>query len=160
MSVTENMSATNTKPNFSRPQAAAILKRLYGLSPGEMWPLPSYFDQNFHVAPEEGGEYILKIFNFEDSRRFRRIEVQMQAVSFLQQNGMPVSMTISTVSGQITSLEEAGSHRDMTKAVTYRSYFMVIGKSETCSRMMGLNLLFILIPDVVSFCKKTTQVGE
>lgn len=138
------MSAKSTKPNFSRPQAVEILKRLYGLSAGEIGPLPSYIDQNFHVATEEGGEYILKIFNFEDSRHPRRIEVQMEAVSFLHQNGMPVPMTISTVSGQITSLEEAGSHRVMTKAVTHRSYFKVTGKSEGCSRMMGLNLLYFM----------------
>lgn len=97
-------------PEFSYSQASEIAKRLYGLSPSEMGPLPSYDDQNFYVATEEGGEYVLKIFNFEDSKNIKLFEVQMQAMAFLQQNGMPVPTAVPTVSGQITSLEEAGSY--------------------------------------------------
>uniref|UniRef100_H3C4A0 Hydroxylysine kinase n=1 Tax=Tetraodon nigroviridis TaxID=99883 RepID=H3C4A0_TETNG len=101
------MSDERINPQFSRSQAAEMVKRLYGLSPGNMDPLPSYHDQNFYVPTEEGGEYILKIFNFVESQNLKRIGVQMQAMSFLRQNGLPVPTAVPTNSGQISSLEEA-----------------------------------------------------
>lgn len=105
------MFAVRTNPQFSHSQAAEITKRLYGLSVSKIGPLPSYIDQNFCVATEDGGEYVLKIFNFEKSKNLKRFEVQMQVVSFLEQNGMPVPSAVPTTSGQIISLEEAGRGR-------------------------------------------------
>lgn len=128
------MFAVRASPEFSRSQASEIAKRLYGLSLSEMGPLPSYDGQNFYVATEDGGEYVLKIFNFEDSKNTKLFDVQMQAVSFLQQNGMPVPTAVPTVSGQITSLEEAGRHRVTTQA---------------CSRIMCLILMGVFIAGVV-----------
>lgn len=128
------MSAVRTNPEFSPSQAAEIAKRLYGLSPSKMEPLPSYVDQNFYVATEEGGEYVLKIFNFKDSKNLKLFEVQMQAMSFLDQNGMPVPTAVPTTSGQITSLEEAGRHRVTTRA---------------SGRIMCLILTYVFITGVV-----------
>lgn len=107
------MSAKHAKPNLSRSQVAEVLKRLFGLTPLEIHSLPSYVDQNFHVAATEGGEYVLKIINSENSKNPTLIEVQMHAMSYLHQNGLPVQTTVPTTSGQLMSLEEIGM-----KAVT------------------------------------------
>lgn len=142
--LSEIMSAAPANPEFSRSQAAEIVKRLYGLSPTEMGPLPSYSDQNFYVATEDGGEYVLKIFNFEESKNTALFEVQMQAMSFLEQNGMPVPTAVPTASRQITSLEEAGKCRVTTQA---------------CSRIMCLILTCVFITGVI-LQSSTTELSN
>lgn len=102
------MSAKRVKPDFSKSQAADITKRLFGFTAIEIFSLPSYIDQNFYVATAEGGKYVLKIFNFSESKNPMLTEVQMWAMSFLHQNGITVPTIIPTTSGQIMSLEEAG----------------------------------------------------
>ncbi|TWW57660.1 Hydroxylysine kinase [Takifugu flavidus] len=102
------MSTKRINPNFSKSQAAEITKRLFDLTPSEMDPLPSYWDQNFYLATVDGGKYVLKIFNFKDSENPTLIGVQVQCMSFLYQNGLPVPAAVPTTSGQLMSLEEAG----------------------------------------------------
>ncbi|XP_056895103.1 hydroxylysine kinase-like [Takifugu flavidus] len=101
------MSTKRINPNFSKSQAAEITKRLFDLTPSEMDPLPSYWDQNFYLATVDGGKYVLKIFNFKDSENPTLIGVQVQCMSFLYQNGLPVPAAVPTTSGQLMSLEEA-----------------------------------------------------
>ncbi|XP_029684317.1 hydroxylysine kinase-like isoform X2 [Takifugu rubripes] len=101
------MSEKRSNPNFSKSQAAEITKRLFGLTPSEMDPLPSYYDQNFYVTTAGGAKYVLKIFNFKDSENPTLIGVQVQCMSFLYQNGLPVPTAVPTTSGQLMSLEEA-----------------------------------------------------
>ncbi|MEQ2284933.1 hypothetical protein AMECASPLE_026714 [Ameca splendens] len=100
------MSVKHAKPNFSPSQVSEIMKRLYNLTPSEIRPLPSYDDQNFYVAPSEGGEYVLKIMNTEDSKNTTIIELQTHAMSFLHHNGVPAQTAMPTTSGQLMSLEE------------------------------------------------------
>lgn len=102
------MSVKHAQPNFSQSQVADIVKRLFSLTPSEIHSLPSYDDQNFYVAAIEGGEYVLKIMNSEDSKNLTLIEVQTHAMSFLQQNGLPTQTSLPTTSGQLMSLEEIG----------------------------------------------------
>lgn len=102
------MSAKHAKPNFSQSQVSETVKRLYRLTPSEIRPLPSYDDQNFYVASAEGGEYVLKIMNSEDSKNSTIIEVQTYAMSFLHQNGLPAQTAVPTTSGQLMSLVEMG----------------------------------------------------
>uniref|UniRef100_A0A3Q3WQW9 Hydroxylysine kinase n=1 Tax=Mola mola TaxID=94237 RepID=A0A3Q3WQW9_MOLML len=83
------MSMKHAKPNFGQSLVAEIVKRRFSLEPSEIRSLPSYNDQNFYVAAIEGGEYILKILNSEDSKNPAMIEVQTYAMSFLHQNGLP-----------------------------------------------------------------------
>lgn len=96
------------KPNLSHSQVSEIVKRLYRLTASVIQSLPSYDDQNFYVAPSEGGEYILKIMNSEDSKNTLLIEVQTYAMSVLQQNGIPAQTALPNTSGEIMSLEEIG----------------------------------------------------
>ncbi|XP_068176176.1 hydroxylysine kinase-like isoform X3 [Antennarius striatus] len=50
-----NMSEKHLQPKFSQSQVVELMKRLYRLTPLEIYSLPSYEDQNFHVAASEGG---------------------------------------------------------------------------------------------------------
>ncbi|KAM4739459.1 hydroxylysine kinase isoform 2-T3 [Anableps anableps] len=117
------MLAKHTQPNFSPSQVSEIMKKLYNLTPSEMRPLPSYGDQNFYVAPTEGGEYVLKIMNTEDSKNTTIIEVQTCAMSFLYQNGLPAQTVVPTTSGQLMSLEEMdcgyGCQKYLVRLLTY-----------------------------------------
>lgn len=102
------MAEKHVKPNLGESQVSEMVKRLFKLTPSEIRSLPSYDDQNFYVAPEEGGEYVLKVMNSEDSKNRSLIEVQTYAMSFLHQNGLPAQTALPTTSGQLMSLEEIG----------------------------------------------------
>lgn len=106
------MSAKHFKPEFSQSQAVEIIKRLFSLTASKVHPLPSYDDQNFYVATPECGEYILKIMNSKDSENPMLTEVQSCTMSFLNQNGLPVQVTVPNTSGQPMSLEEKGMKPD------------------------------------------------
>lgn len=109
------MSVKNAQPNFSPSQVSEIMKRLYNLTASEIRPLPSYDDQNLYVAPTEGGEYVLKIMNTEDSKNPTIIELQTHAMSFLYQNGLPAQTAMPTTSGQLMSLEEIGMSQELVQ---------------------------------------------
>ncbi|XP_030583530.1 hydroxylysine kinase [Archocentrus centrarchus] len=117
------MAQKHAKPNLSHSQASEIVKRLYRLTASAIQSLPSYDDQNFYVAPIEGGEYILKIMNSEDSKNVFLIEVQTYAMSFLQQNGIPAQTALPTASGELMSLEEIdcgyGNQKYLVRLLTY-----------------------------------------
>ncbi|XP_026200638.1 hydroxylysine kinase-like [Anabas testudineus] len=117
------MAEKHSKPNFSQSQVSDMVKRLFGLTPSEIRSLPSYDDQNFYMAPIEGGEYVVKIMNSEDSKNPALIEVQTYAMSFLHQNGLPAQTALPTTSGQLISLEELdcgyGSQKYLVRLLTY-----------------------------------------
>lgn len=100
-----------------------MLKRLYRLTPSELRPLPSYDDQNFYMAAIEGGEYVLKIMNCEDSKNPTLIELQTCAMSFLHQNGLPAQTVVPNASGGLMSLEEEdcgyGCQKYLVRLLTY-----------------------------------------
>ncbi|XP_035509996.1 hydroxylysine kinase [Morone saxatilis] len=117
------MSVKHAKPNFSQSQVAEIVKRLFRLTASEIRSLPSYDDQNFYVAAMEGGEYVLKIMNSEDSKNPMLIEVQTYAMSFLHQNGLPAQTALPNTSGKLLSLEEMdcgyGCQTYLVRLLTY-----------------------------------------
>lgn len=102
------MATLHSKPNFSHAQVVEMVTRLFSLTPSEIRPLPSYDDQNFYVSCMEGGEYVLKIMNSEDSKNPSMIEVQTYAMSVLHQNGLPAQTALRNAAGQLMSLEEMG----------------------------------------------------
>uniref|UniRef100_A0A3Q3WQT3 Hydroxylysine kinase n=1 Tax=Mola mola TaxID=94237 RepID=A0A3Q3WQT3_MOLML len=117
------MSMKHAKPNFSQSLVAEIVKRLFSFEPSEIRSLPSYDDQNFYVAAMEGGEYVLKIMNSEDSKNPAMIEVQSYVMSFLHQNGLPAQTPLPNTSGQLMSREEAdcgyGCQSYLVRLLTY-----------------------------------------
>ncbi|KAM8873704.1 hydroxylysine kinase isoform 3-T4 [Spinachia spinachia] len=100
------MAALHSKPNFSNAQVVEMVARLFSLTPSEIRPFPSYDDQNFYVSCMEGGEYVLKIMNSEDSENPSMIEVQTFAMSVLHRNGLPAQTALPNAAGQLMSLEE------------------------------------------------------
>ena len=113
------MAMKNAKPNFSQSLVTEIVKRLYSLTPSEIRSLPSYDDQNFYVSAVEGGEYVLKIMNSEDSKNQTMFEVQSHVMAFLHQNGLPSQTPLPNTSGQLMSLEEAGRRSPWTNAGSF-----------------------------------------
>nr|XP_046246631.1 hydroxylysine kinase isoform X2 [Scatophagus argus] len=117
------MSVKHAQPQFSQSQVTEIVKRIFRLTPSEIRSLPSYDDQNFYVATTEGGEYVLKIMNTEDSKNPTMIEVQTCVMTFLHQNGLPVQTALPTSSGELMSLEEMdcgyGCQKYLVRMLTY-----------------------------------------
>ncbi|XP_010740277.3 hydroxylysine kinase [Larimichthys crocea] len=117
------MSVKHAKPNLNQSQVAEMVKRLFSLTASEMHSLPSYDDQNFYVAAVEGGEYVLKIMNSEDSKNPTLIEVQTYAMDFLDQNGLPAQKAIPNTAGQPISMEEIdcgyGCQTYLVRLLTY-----------------------------------------
>ncbi|XP_051766488.1 hydroxylysine kinase [Ctenopharyngodon idella] len=117
------MSTKESKPNLSHSQVMEIIKRVYGLTVSIIRSLPSYDDQNFYVAPSEGGEYVLKIMNSADSHNITVIELQTHSMNFLHQRGLPVQTTLPTLTGQLMSVEEFdcgfGMQKYLVRLLTY-----------------------------------------
>uniref|UniRef100_A0AAQ4NRG0 Hydroxylysine kinase n=1 Tax=Gasterosteus aculeatus aculeatus TaxID=481459 RepID=A0AAQ4NRG0_GASAC len=117
------MATLHSKPNFSHAQVVEMVTRLFSLTPSEIRPLPSYDDQNFYVSCMEGGEYVLKIMNSEDSKNPSMIEVQTYAMSVLHQNGLPAQTALRNAAGQLMSLEEMdcgnGVRKYLVRLLTY-----------------------------------------
>lgn len=91
-----------------------IIKRVYGLTVSIIRSMPSYDDQNFYVAPSEGGEYVLKIVNSADSLNITVNELQTHSMNFLHQRGLPVQTTLPTLTGQLMNMEELGKSVPVT----------------------------------------------
>ncbi|XP_068176174.1 hydroxylysine kinase-like isoform X2 [Antennarius striatus] len=129
------MSEKHLQPKFSQSQVVELMKRLYRLTPLEIYSLPSYEDQNFHVAASEGGEYILKIMNSKDSKNPALIDVQTSAMSFLHDKGYPTQTALPTIFGQLMSLEELdygyGCQKYLVRLLTYLTGTMVCKVSVT-----------------------------
>ncbi|XP_034737491.1 hydroxylysine kinase [Etheostoma cragini] len=117
------MSSKHTKPNFSQSQLFEIMERVFRLTPSEIRSLPSYDDQNVYVVAIEGGEYVLKIMNSEDSKNTALIEMQNYAMTVLHQHGLPAQTPLPTASGQLMSLEEVdcgyGCQKYLVRLLTY-----------------------------------------
>uniref|UniRef100_A0A8C5I267 Hydroxylysine kinase n=1 Tax=Gouania willdenowi TaxID=441366 RepID=A0A8C5I267_GOUWI len=100
------MAAKHIKPNFSQSQASEMVTRLFSLTPTDMHSLPSYIDQNFFIATQEDGEYVLKIINSEDSENVALIDMQNYAMAYLHQKGLPTQTLRPTTGQKLMSLEE------------------------------------------------------
>lgn len=106
-----------TKPAFGEKEVTELIDRVFGLKVSWIRPLPSYDDQNFHVGvsgnqsvSEGADEYVLKITNSEDSQEPDLIEVQTQAMMFLNAEGFPSASPYLTKDGKIMSLECGGEY--------------------------------------------------
>ncbi|CAB1314338.1 unnamed protein product [Coregonus sp. 'balchen'] len=117
------MSVADSKPNLSHLQVSELVKRLFGLTPSQIHPLPSYDDQNFHLVVSEGSEYVLKVMNSADSQNPTLLELQTHAMTFLHQRGIPAQTVLPTTSGQVMSLEDIdcgfGRQKYLVRLLTY-----------------------------------------
>nr|XP_006637916.1 PREDICTED: hydroxylysine kinase [Lepisosteus oculatus]XP_015216863.1 PREDICTED: hydroxylysine kinase [Lepisosteus oculatus]XP_015216864.1 PREDICTED: hydroxylysine kinase [Lepisosteus oculatus] len=117
------MSTEFPKPHLSEAQARELVERVFGLRVDSLRPLPSYDDQNFHVAESGGGEYVLKIMNSADSHNSGLIEVQTHTMMFLRECGLPTSSVARTQRGETMSLETidcgSGSKGYIVRLLTY-----------------------------------------
>lgn len=103
------MASGDSKPNLKNAQVSELLQRLYGLTDSEIRPLPSYDDQNFYVSVKEGGEYVFKVMNSDDSKNPTLLELQTHAMNFLREKGLPAQTAVPTKTGQLMTLQEIGT---------------------------------------------------
>ncbi|XP_030647449.1 hydroxylysine kinase-like [Chanos chanos] len=119
------MSVKEAKPNLSHAQVSELVERLFGLhaTVSNIRALPSYDDQNFYVAPQEGGEFVLKVMNSTDSKNSTLLQLQSYAMTFLHQNGLPAQTALPTKDGELMSLEEIdcgfGTQKYLVRLLTY-----------------------------------------
>ncbi|XP_061540687.1 hydroxylysine kinase-like isoform X1 [Phycodurus eques] len=117
------MSAKQTTPTLSQSQAAALVKKHYKLTTSELHYLPSFEDQNIYIAVVEGGEYVLKIINSEDSKDPILFELQTYAMNFLHENGLPTQTALKTTTGEVMILEDIdcghGLQKYLVRLLTY-----------------------------------------
>ncbi|XP_068599779.1 hydroxylysine kinase-like [Brachionichthys hirsutus] len=111
------------QPKFSHSDVVELMQRLYWLTPSEIHSLPAYEDQNFYVAASEGGEYVLKILNSQDSKNPALIDVQTSAMSFLHQNGFPTQSALPNITGHFMTQEDKdcgyGCQKYLVRLFTY-----------------------------------------
>ncbi|XP_075711284.1 hydroxylysine kinase isoform X2 [Rhinoderma darwinii] len=101
---------TTSKPAVNEPQAIKLAEMLFGLEVCKVKPLPSYDDQNFYIQTLDDEtttqmEYVLKIRNGEESKNTELIEVQLCAMKFLHDEGLPTPNPMLTKTGAVMSLE-------------------------------------------------------
>ncbi|XP_077440783.1 hydroxylysine kinase-like [Vanacampus margaritifer] len=117
------MSVKPVTPTLSPSQAAELVKNHYNLTPSELHCLPSFEDQNIYIATVEGGEYVLKIINSEDSKDPILFELQTYAMNFLRENGLPTQTVLKTTTGQDMILKDIdcgnGLQKCLVRLLTY-----------------------------------------
>ncbi len=86
------------KPDVSIETARHILKDLYGLS-GKLRPLDSERDVNFHVVAVDGGQFLLKISNQEESLDTINFEIAALAHIAKTRPTLPVPRLLNTSDG-------------------------------------------------------------
>jgi len=67
-------------PSFSIDQVTNIAEKLYGLT-GELFPLVSERDQNFHMSTEAGDQFVIKIANSAEDPAI--IDMQLKALEHI-----------------------------------------------------------------------------
>jgi 4-aminobutyrate aminotransferase-like enzyme/Ser/Thr protein kinase RdoA (MazF antagonist) len=76
-------------PNFSAQQTQELLQTHFKLS-GELKPLPSERDQNFHLKAADGNQYVVKIANVAERREI--LDLQNAAMMHLATYAKPVEL--------------------------------------------------------------------
>ncbi|XP_051930587.1 hydroxylysine kinase-like [Hippocampus zosterae] len=117
------MSGKHTTPTLSFSQAEELVKKHYKLTPSELRHLPSFEDQNIYIAAVEGGEYVLKIINSEDSKDPILFEVQTYVMNFLHDDGFPSPRVIKSTTGEAMILKDidcgSGLQKYLMRLLTY-----------------------------------------
>ncbi|MFO7867257.1 MAG: aminotransferase class III-fold pyridoxal phosphate-dependent enzyme [Candidatus Aminicenantes bacterium] len=112
-------STAGSAPSFSREEAGAAARCLYGLE-AEAEPLPSERDQNFYLKEENKGEFVLKIANPEEKQDI--LDLQNKAMEHLNKKMTAGSCPrlIPAVSGRdMETLENQEGRVHFVRLVSY-----------------------------------------
>lgn len=109
-------SITLQRPTFTLAEAAAIVSTYYGRS-GQLTPLPSERDQNFHLHSDDG-DYVLKIAGLTDPVAL--LEMQNAALAFVaaRQPGL-TPQVVTAVSGETILTIPNGDSAYPVRLLTY-----------------------------------------
>jgi len=113
------MSTVSHAPCFSLADARRLAADLYDLE-GNLNPLPSERDQNFHLVPPEGPSFVLKIANGADQEEI--LDLQNQAMEHLAASGIPVPSPrlVNTRTGEtMTKVRHESGMEHYVRMVTF-----------------------------------------
>lgn len=106
-------------PEFTEQDAVRFAHEHYGLQASAR-PLPSERDQNFHLATEDGKEFVLKIANATEERAVLDLQNQVMEHLALREPGLEVSRLCRTTSGKsIADISSGDGKPHFLRLLTY-----------------------------------------
>jgi 4-aminobutyrate aminotransferase-like enzyme/Ser/Thr protein kinase RdoA (MazF antagonist) len=108
-------------PSFTFEQVKDIANKLYGLT-GELFPLASERDQNFHISTEAGDQFVIKIANSAEDPAI--IDLQLKALEHIAQvdPDLPVPEVLLSCNGLAIEQVRAENGADHSvRILTYLS---------------------------------------
>ncbi|XP_065355367.1 hydroxylysine kinase [Calliphora vicina] len=107
---------SDIKPKVTNEIVESLLRRLYGITIGEIKELISYDDRNFLVKEDPNIKnplivshwphgYVLKILNSLDSKKIEFVDAQNQLMLYLSKQQVQCPRPIANVNGKYYSLE-------------------------------------------------------
>ncbi len=105
-------------PAFSREETLEVLRLLYGIG-GDLRPLVSERDQNFHVTTPDGAQFVLKIANVGESPAQLRFENKV--LTFLAETdpGLGTPQVVHSVDGDDLPVFELGGTEHCIRLLTF-----------------------------------------
>ncbi|KAL9927306.1 hydroxylysine kinase isoform 1-T4 [Glossina fuscipes fuscipes] len=107
---------SNIKPKVTNDDVESLLRRLYGVTIGEITELISYDDRNYFVKEDPNVKnpfilthcthgYVLKIINSLDSKKVDFIDAQSQLLLYLAKQKIQCPRPVPNVNGKYYSIE-------------------------------------------------------
>jgi 4-aminobutyrate aminotransferase-like enzyme/Ser/Thr protein kinase RdoA (MazF antagonist) len=92
-------SVGQNRPRFSEQQASALALDLFGVE-GTAHALPSERDQNFHIRPDAGGGYVLKLSSAAEQAAVLELQNQVLGVLAQQDPELPCPRVCAATCGR------------------------------------------------------------
>jgi len=129
-------------PNFTSEHVKGIARTLFGLT-GELSPLDSERDQNFHIGTSEGDQFVIKIANSAEDPAV--IELQTDAMEHIATVDPELAIPKVLLSGNgraIEQIQAEDGHTHSVRVLTYLpgSYPQVNPTDHALLRPMGVTL--------------------
>lgn len=105
-------------PRASMSEAASLLGELFGLS-GELTPLSSERDQNFHVRVGGGRSYVLRITNAAEPALFTEFQTEALLHVARRDPAVPVPRLVPSRAGNAISWADRAGARSAIRLMTF-----------------------------------------
>lgn len=114
-----SLTADPAIPAFSIDEARALLGNFYGLA-GQLAPLPSERDQNFHVSLADGRQFTLKFVNADEPADAIAFQSALLRHLELADPTLPVPRLVPTLSGdEVARATGSQGRHHVVRLVTY-----------------------------------------
>jgi len=103
-------------PAIERAELEVAIREQFGLG-GKYTPLVSERDQNFHLAADDGNEYVAKVTSQTEPAIVS--DFQIAALLYLEPSGIAVPEVIRTCDGSVSGVVNVAGHDHMLRLVSY-----------------------------------------